>query len=81
MSSSLTPSLAYVIRKMSTGDRVVCFANGTQITADTAGLCAGKDLWISQITAKCRDCKQVFPLSLLNGGGQWCEPCQMAGVE
>lgn len=70
----------YTILKDSTGARAVKF--GSQIIpADIAGLCGGKDKWLSEIKCKCRDCKQEFPLSELHGGGQWCEPCQEASIE
>jgi hypothetical protein len=70
----------YTIQKNESGERFVKLANGQIIPADIAGLCAGRDAWISQIQCKCRDCGERFPLSQLHGGGQWCEPCQTAGI-
>jgi hypothetical protein len=72
---------AHKIMRTADGSRVVKFADGSSIPADIAGLCAGPDKWISEITCKCRDCGEVFPLRELQGGGQWCEECQTAGIE
>ena len=71
----------FTIVKNSAGERAVKLDNGSVIPADIAGLCAGPDKWLSEIKCKCRDCKQEFPLSELQGGGQWCEECQTAGIE
>lgn len=72
---------AFTIIKNSNGERAVKLASGQVIPADIAGLCAGKDKWLSEIKCKCRDCGEKFPLRELQGGGQWCEPCQTAGIE
>ena len=72
---------AHKIMRTADGSRVVKFADGSSLPADIAGLCAGPDKWISEITCKCRDCGEVFPLRELQGGGQWCEDCQTAGIE
>lgn len=67
--------------KMADGTRIVQItATGAKIPADIAGLCTGKDRWLSEIVCKCRDCKQPFPLRQLQGGGQWCEECQAASI-
>ena len=71
----------YKIVKNSNGERFVKLSSGSVIPADIAGLCTGKDKWLSEIKCKCRDCKAEFPLSQLGGNGQWCEPCQTAGIE
>jgi hypothetical protein len=71
----------FTIVRNSAGERAVKLADGSVIPADIAGLCVGSDQWLSEIKCKCRDCKQEFPLSELQGGGQWCEPCQTAGIE
>lgn len=73
-------SKTYKIQKVSTGERFVKLSSGQIIPADIAGLCAGRDKWISEIKCRCRDCGEFFPLSQLQGGGQWCEPCQTAGI-
>jgi hypothetical protein len=62
-------------------ERGVVLEDGSYIPADIAGLCVGRDLWLSQIECKCRDCGELFPLSQLAGGGQWCEECQNASIE
>jgi len=72
---------AYKIFKNQTGDRFIKFENGTSIPADIAKLCVGADKWLSEIKAKCRDCGELFPFRDLNGGGQWCEPCQYADID
>jgi len=71
----------FTVRKMTTGERVIVLDSGSTIPADIAGLCTGRDLWLSQIECKCRDCGEKFPLSRLNGGGQWCDECQTKGIE
>ncbi len=71
----------YTILRNPEGERAVKLANGQVIPADIAGLCAGKDAWISQIECKCRDCGKSFPLRLLQGNGQWCDGCQAKGAE
>lgn len=71
----------YTIVKSAIGKRAVKLNDGTVIPADIAGLCVGKDLWLSQIVCNCRECKQPFPLKHLQGGGQWCEECQTANIE
>jgi len=72
----------YKIVKNESGERAVkIIRSGQLIPADIAGLCVGKDFWLSQIKCKCRDCKQEFTLRELQGGGQWCEECQTAGIE
>jgi hypothetical protein len=63
------------------GERAVKLQSGQIIPADIAGLATGRDKWLSEIRCKCRDCGELFPLSMLHGGGQWCEECQCAGVE
>lgn len=75
------PKQNFTVRKTASGERIVCLADGTQIPADIAGLAAGQDAWMAEIVCKCRDCKQPFPLRLLNGGGQWCEECQTKDLE
>jgi len=70
----------YKIRRNDAGERFVLIGSEL-IPADIAGLCAGKDFWISQIKCKCRRCGELFPLRELAGGGQWCEPCQTADME
>lgn len=72
---------AYSIVKNSSGERAIKLANGNIIPADIAGLVVGKDKWMSEIQCKCRDCGEAFPLKELQGGGQWCEDCQTAGIE
>jgi len=72
---------AYKIIRSETGARFVRLANGSVIPAGIAGLAAGPDKWLSEIKCKCRDCGELFALRDLNGGGQWCEPCQVAGME
>lgn len=72
---------AYSIKKSQSGDRFVFLADGGIIPADIAGLAHGPDKWLSEIRCKCRDCGGLFPLSELNGNGQWCEPCQTADIE
>jgi hypothetical protein len=72
---------AYTILKNECGERAVKLASGLIIPADMAGLCSGRDAWISQIQCKCRECGEKFPLRELHGQGQWCEPCQVAGME
>jgi len=68
---------AFKIMKDVDGHRAVkILSTGKIIPADLAGLCTGKDHWLSLIECKCRDCGQSVPLSALHGGGQWCEPCQ-----
>ena len=73
--------IAYKIFRNASGERTIRFADGGRVPADIAKLCAGKDRWISQIKAKCRDCGELFPFRDLNGGGQWCEPCQFADID
>jgi Zn finger protein HypA/HybF involved in hydrogenase expression len=70
----------YTIVKNATGDRFVKLASGTLVPADIAALGAGKDAWMRDIPCKCRDCKQPFPLSQLQGNGQWCEECATADI-
>ena len=75
-----TTAKPYKITKNQYGERFVVI--GRQIIpADIAGLCAGKDHWISQIQCKCRDCGQLFAFRDLQGNGQWCEPCATADIE
>jgi hypothetical protein len=73
---------AYQIVKNSSGERAIKFGPNFRniVTADIAGLCTGKDKWLSEIKCKCRDCKQEYPLSQLQGGGQWCQDCQDASI-
>ncbi len=73
----------YKVINAPSGERVVCYGENLQneIPADIAGLCRGRDKWLSEIKCACRDCKKEFPLSELHGGGQWCEECQTAGME
>jgi hypothetical protein len=61
--------------------RFVKLPDGTRIPADIAGLASGKDKWLSEIKCRCRDCGELFPLRELQGGGQWCEPCQEKEVD
>ena len=70
----------YKIVRNTDGERAVELDNGQVIPCDIAGLCSGKDAWIAQIECKCRDCGKLFPLSQLQGNGQWCEPCQVADL-
>jgi hypothetical protein len=80
MTTQTTPT--FKILKNIDGQRFLKIVKtGQIIPADIAGLGAGKDYWMSQVQCKCRDCKQSFPLRELNGGGQWCEECQAAGIE
>ena len=72
---------AYTIVRNQGGRRFVKLTNGDTIPASIAALSVGVDLWMSQIKCKCRDCKGLFTLRELNGGGQWCEECQAAAVE
>lgn len=74
-------NLTYSIRRNATGDRFIHLASGQVIPADIAGLAAGRDKWLSEIKCKCRDCGELLPLRELNGGGQWCEPCQTAELD
>lgn len=71
----------YKIMRDAHGGRFVKLSSGQVIPADIAGLAAGKDAWLSEIRCKCRDCGEVFPLRELNGGGQWCDECQLADVD
>ena len=71
---------SYKIMRWPNGARAVVIGERI-VPADIAGLCAGPDRWISEISCPCRTCKQVFTLRELHGGGQWCEQCQTAGVE
>ena len=71
----------YTIVRNTPGDRAVKLHNGNIVPADIAALCTGKDLWLSQIICKCRDCKQPFTLNQLHGNGQWCEQCQTADID
>jgi hypothetical protein len=72
----------YTILRNPEGERAVkIMATGQIIPADIAGLCAGKDAWISQIQCKCRDCGELFALRDLQGNGQWCEECQTKDME
>lgn len=71
----------YSIKRLASGERIVCLSSGQQIHADIAGLCAGPDRWLSEIRCKCRECRQEFPLRELNSGGQWCEACQTADID
>jgi len=77
--TNTTPS--FKIIKNAQGERAVKLSTGQVIPADIAGLCVGKDLWLSQIECKCRDCGERFPLSMLQGGGQWCEECQTKDLD
>jgi hypothetical protein len=72
---------AFKIIKNDAGYRFVKLATGHVIPAEIAGLCTGKDRWLSQIKCKCRECGESFPLSMLQGGGQWCEECQTKDME
>jgi hypothetical protein len=71
----------YSIKRNASGDRFVCLASGQSIPADVASLATGGDRWLSEITCKCRDCGERFPLRELNGGGQWCDDCQCADLD
>jgi len=66
---------AYKIVRNLNGDRAVRLANGTTIPAGIARLCVGPDKWLAEITCKCRDCGETFPLRDLGETGQWCEIC------
>jgi hypothetical protein len=77
----MIPKQSYKVMKSLGGDRIIVLASGAQIPADVAGLAVGQDSWLAAIECKCRDCGALFPLRELNGGGQWCEECQLAGVE
>jgi hypothetical protein len=81
MTTQTQKDARYTIRKNDAGERFVCLTSGQMIPADIAGLCAGKDAWLSQIQCKCRDCGERFPLSMLQGNGQWCEECQTKDIE
>jgi Zn finger protein HypA/HybF involved in hydrogenase expression len=72
---------SYKIKRDASGARFVFLASGSIIPADLASIAAGPDRWLSEIKCKCRDCGELFPLRELNGGGQWCEECQTAGIE
>ena len=72
---------AYKIVKDQNGNRFVKMEGGGIIPADVAGMAVGKDAWMRDIQCKCRECGNLFSLSLLQGGGQWCEGCQLAAVE
>ncbi len=76
----MSTNIRYQIVKDAFGNRAVIFGNKT-VPADIAGLCVGKDAWLSEIKCKCRECRQEFPLKELHGGGQWCEACQEASIE
>ena len=41
---------------------------------------AGLSVDHRHVSAKCRECGEVFPLHELNEGG-WCEDCACAGLE
>ena len=69
---------AYKIVRNSNGDRAVRLADGTTIPAGIAGLCVGKDRWLSEITCNCRECDGLFTLQELGEVGQWCESCAVA---
>ena len=71
---------AYKIVRNSNGERYVKLINGEIIPAGIAGLCAGADKWLSEITCKCRDCGLIFPLRDLGETGQWCESCAVAEI-
>ena len=71
---------AYKIVRNSNGDRAVRLANGATIPAGIAGLCTGKDKWLSEITCKCRVCGGLFALRELGETGQWCESCREEGI-
>lgn len=73
-------SNTYTIKRNSTGDRFVYTSDGRRIPADIAGLCVGRDKWLSEIKCKCRDCGELFPLRELQGNGQWCETCATADI-
>lgn len=81
MNTQTAKDSRYTILRNPEGERAVKLANGQIIPADIAGLCAGKDAWISQIKCKCRDCGEPFPLRELQGNGRWCEPCQTKDIE
>ena len=76
-----TTAATYTIVKSPSGDRAVKLANGNLIPCDIAALATGKDKWLSEIQCKCRDCGDRFPLSQLQGNGQWCDACQDASIE
>jgi hypothetical protein len=71
---------SFTIMKNSEGDRFVKLSNNSLIPADIAGLCAGKDKWISEIECKCIDCGTLTPLKYLVGNGRWCEECSLTSV-
>jgi hypothetical protein len=77
----MIPLQTYSIKRNASGDRFVCLASGHKIPAGVAKLAAGRDAWLSEITCKCRDCGERFPLRKLNGEGQWCDDCQFADVD
>lgn len=77
----MIPRQTYSIKRTATGDRFVHLASGQLIPADIASLADGGDRWLSDITCKCRDCGDRFPLRELHGMGQWCEDCQTSDVD
>ena len=73
-------SQKYSIKRNSAGERFVALSDGRMIPAAIAGICAGRDKWISQIQCKCRTCGELFSLRELGETGQWCEPCSSADI-
>ena len=72
--------MKYSIKRSETGERFVALSDGRVIPAGIAGMCAGRDKWISHIKCKCRTCGEMFPLRELGETGQWCEPCSYADI-
>jgi hypothetical protein len=77
----MTTTSPYKIFKNSRGERFFKFSNNEILPADLAGLCGGKDLWISEIQCKCLQCGDMTPVKYMTGNGRWCEECAIEGIE